>query len=80
MTGDLALKLDEIGHAATVSVSQWGVDAAAGSSFAMTPRGVAPQQGELILNTPYVFGVRAPSGEMLFLGRVMDPRQARLKQ
>ena len=71
MNGQGDIWVDDAYHAARVSVDEVGTEAAAGSAVVMAARAGGE---EMIVDRPFLFLMRHhPSGEILFLGQVVDP-------
>ncbi|MCZ7662925.1 MAG: serpin family protein [Thermoleophilia bacterium] len=71
MNGQGGLWVDDAYQAARVSVDEVGTEAAAGSAVVMAARAGGEQ---MVVDRPFLFLVRhRPTGEMLFLGQVVDP-------
>jgi serpin B len=67
------LWIDQVFHKAYVSVDEVGTEAAATSAVAMM-KGMWPN--ELTINRPFIFFIRdIKTGTVLFIGRVMNPRE-----
>jgi len=73
-TGDLCI--DKIFHKAFVAVDEKGTEAAAASAVVMKELSMkAQEQIVLRVDRPFLFLIRhRPSGSILFIGRVLDPR------
>lgn len=62
-------------HKAYILINEEGTKAAAASFSFMAPTSAMPQ--ELRIDRPFIFIIRdVPTGTILFVGRVLDPRQA----
>ncbi|MCZ7662225.1 MAG: hypothetical protein M5U22_04450 [Thermoleophilia bacterium] len=71
MNGPGGLWVDDAYHAARVSVDEAGTEAAAGSAVVVAARAGGDA---MIVDRPFLFLIRhRPSGEILFLGQVVDP-------
>lgn len=71
MTGDPDLFIGAFEHEAVVEVDEQGIEAAAASGAAMQES----HGPEIAVDRPFLFLVRdRPTGALLFLGRVTDPR------
>jgi len=71
MNGSGGIWVDEVYHAARITVDEVGTEAAAGSAVVMAA-GIG--QREMVVDRPFVFLIRhRETGAMLFLGQVVDP-------
>jgi serpin B len=71
MLASPAVSLGASGHEATITVNEEGTEAAAGT-FVGATHGYAY---DLTIDRPFIFLIRdRPTGTILFLGRVLDPR------
>lgn len=76
MTGGRDLFISTILHAAQVSVDEQGTEAAAATSVIMAPTMAMQGSVTVRLDRPFIFAIRdLPTGQILFLGRVLDPSQ-----
>ena len=67
--------VDVVSHKAIVSVNEEGTKAAAASGLGITLVSGRPVLPEVRIDRPFVFLIRdVPTGTILFLGRVLDPR------
>jgi len=75
MTGGRDLFIDDVIHQAYVLVDEEGTEAAAATAVLMAPTSAPPPPVPLSIDRPFVFLIRdEPTGAILFLGRVTDPR------
>jgi len=73
MDGTRGLSIDRVVHKAFVMVDEEGTEAAA--STAVTMDACATITTDFVMDRPFVFMIRdLPTGAILFLGRVLDPR------
>ncbi len=76
MTGGRDLFISKILHQALIAVDEKGTEAAAATSVIMAPTLALQGNVTLHVDRPFVFVVRdVTSGQILFLGRVLDPTQ-----
>lgn len=74
MTGGRDLFIDKVLHQADISVDEEGTEAAAATAVIMGPTSALMPQAQLIIDRPFIFAIRdLSSGQILFLGRVLDP-------
>jgi len=75
-TGNLCI--DQVFHKAFVAVDEKGTEAAAATAVVvMEASAMIDEYLTLEVNRPFLFMIRHnPSGTILFMGRVMDPRPA----
>jgi len=74
MTGARDLYISKVLHQAFVAVDEKGTEAAAATAVIMGPTSAPMPQAQLIVDRPFVFAIRdLASGQILFLGRVLDP-------
>ncbi len=72
MTGNRALRIEEVVHKAYVAVDEDGTEAAA-ATFPLVQFVRAPMR--VVVAHPFVFLIRdIETGAILFVGRVVDPR------
>jgi serpin B len=73
ITGSEGLSISSVLHKSFISVDEKGTEAAAASAVIMA--GAAPlQPPSMTIDHPFIFLIRdAPTGAVLFVGRVMDP-------
>jgi serpin B len=75
MTGERDLYIDTVLHKAFVAVDEKGTEAAAATAVIMVPMS-APMLPDvtLTIDRPFIFVIRdLPSGQILFIGRVLNP-------
>lgn len=75
MTGGRDVYIDEVVHKAFVAVDENGTEAAAATAVIIAPTSMEPIESiTLIVDRPFIFVIRdKPSGQILFIGRVLDP-------
>ncbi|MCB2223450.1 MAG: serpin family protein [Actinobacteria bacterium] len=75
MTGARDLFVSDVLHEAFISVDEAGTEAAAATAVIMDLRAAMPGDTvELEIDRPFLFAIQdTASGEILFLGRVLDP-------
>jgi serpin B len=78
MTGKRDLFIAKVLHQAFVAVDEKGTEAAAATSVIMAPSSALIPDKTLIIDRPFIFVIRnlsrgPESGQILFLGRVLDP-------
>ncbi len=76
MTGDRELYISDVIHKAFIEVNEEGTEAAAATGVTMRATSAMPQEPvEFIVDRPFLLVLRhEPSGAMLFVGRIVDPR------
>lgn len=76
MTGKKDLFISDVVHKAFVAVDEEGTEAAAATAVIMEAAGAAMPEGIiLVIDRPFVFLIRdLQSGQILFIGRVLDPQ------
>ena len=75
MTDDMPLAIRRVEHRGVISVDEDGTTAAAASGAVLVPIS-QPESVVLDVDRPFLFAIRdRPTGAILFLGRVVDPRQ-----
>ncbi|MGA7607261.1 MAG: serpin family protein, partial [Anaerolineales bacterium] len=77
MTGNRNLYISDVIHKAFVAVDEKGTEAAAATAVIMQAMSMPVQQRvHLIIDRPFLFVIRdLKSGQMLFVGRVLNPAQ-----
>lgn len=79
MDGTRELFIGDVIHKAFVAVDEQGTEAAAATAVIMVGTGIAqdpPTPIPFVVNRPFLFAIRdAETGTILFIGRVMDPRE-----
>lgn len=75
MTGGRDVYIDDVIHKAFVTVDEKGTEAAAATAAVIAPSSIEPTEPiTLVIDRPFVFVIRdKPSGQILFIGRVLDP-------
>ncbi|MEZ0396774.1 MAG: serpin family protein [Anaerolineales bacterium] len=76
MTTEEALFISQVVHKAFISVDEAGTEAAAATAVVMARESAVLSDAEVVLtiDRPFFFIIRdAPTGTILFLGRVLDP-------
>jgi serpin B len=75
MTGGPDLFIDNVVHKAFVAVDEKGTEAAAATAVIVAPTSAGPIEAiTLVIDRPFIFVIRdLPSGQILFIGRVLDP-------
>ena len=74
MTGARDLYVSKVLQQAFVAVDERGTEAAAATAVIIAPTSIQVPQLQLIVNRPFIFAIRdVRSGQILFLGRVLDP-------
>ncbi len=62
-------------HKAFIAVDERGTEAAAATVVMMAPASLPPEAIKLTIDRPFFFAIRdVPTGTILFMGRVVDPR------
>ncbi len=75
MDGAQDLYISDALHKAFIAVDEKGTEAAAATIVIMALTSMMPEGVELTIDHPFLFAIRdVPSGTLLFLGRVLDPR------
>jgi serpin B len=76
MTGGRDLFISQVLHQAFVAVDEEGTEAAAATAVIMGPTSIMLPDLTLTVDRPFVFVIRdLATGQILFIGRVLDPRQ-----
>jgi serpin B len=76
MTGDRDLFISDVIHKAFVAVDEKGTEAAAATAVIMELAAAPMSEHRLIIDRPFIFVIRdLPSGQILFVGRVLNPLQ-----
>ncbi len=78
MTGKRDLYIAKVLHQAFVAVDEKGTEAAAATAVIMAPSSAMLPDQQLTIDRPFIFVIRslsrgADSGQILFIGRVLDP-------
>jgi serpin B len=74
MTGGRDLYIDTVLHKAFVAVDEKGTEAAAATAVIMAPTSAMLPDVTLTIDHPFIFVIRdRPSGQILFVGRVLNP-------
>ena len=74
MTGRRDLYISEVLHQAFVAVDEQGTEAAAATAVGMRATSAMQEPHKLIIDRPFIFVIRdLHSGQILFIGRVLDP-------
>jgi len=77
ITGERDLVISDVLHKAFVSVDEAGTEAAAATAVVFRATGIPAEPIEVIIDRPFLFVIRdRPTGSVLFLGRVMEPKLA----
>lgn len=72
--GTRSLKITDVVHKGFVAIDERGTEAAAATAVISGPTSVPPS-ATLVVDRPFVFFIRdRPTGAILFVGRVVDPR------
>jgi serpin B len=75
MTGERELYISEALHRANITVDEKGTEAAAATVLAM-PLSSVPEPVKMSADRPFIFAIaERETGEILFLGRVTDPKR-----
>jgi len=76
MTGNKDLYISDVIHKAFVAVDEDGTEAAAATAVIMETTSAILYDVTLTIDRPFIFVIRdKPSGQILFIGRVLDPTQ-----
>jgi len=76
MTGKKDLFISDVIHKAFVSVDEKGTEAAAATAVLMEAAGARLMDVNLMIDRPFIFLIRdLSSGQILFIGRVLNPTQ-----
>ncbi|MBN1451751.1 MAG: serpin family protein [Anaerolineales bacterium] len=76
MTGSRELYISDVIHKAFVAVDEEGTEAAAATAVIMKLSAAPMFDLRLIIDRPFIFLIRdLPSGQILFVGRVLNPAQ-----
>ncbi len=75
MTGDKDLFIAEVIHKAFVAADEEGTEAAAATAVIMETAGAPMLDSSLIIDRPFIYFIRdVESGQILFIGRVTNPK------
>ncbi len=75
ITTEADLFVSDAFHKAFVAVDEEGTEAAAATAVVVNALSAGPKPADLTVDRPFVFWIRdRPTGALLFLGRVTDPR------
>ncbi|MBL8102940.1 MAG: serpin family protein [Anaerolineales bacterium] len=76
MTGEKDLFIGDVIHKAFVAVDEEGTEAAAATAVIMEAAGAPMWETSLLVDRPFIFIIRDKvSGQILFIGRVLNPAQ-----
>jgi serpin B len=76
MTAENDLFVSDVIHKAFVAVDEEGTEAAAATAVIMETTSAMMYDVTLMIDRPFIFIIRdKPSGQTLFIGRVLDPVQ-----
>jgi serpin B len=76
MTQEERLFIAAVVHEAFVAVDEAGTEAAAATAVGVSASSARPTPQSMTVDRPFLFLIRdRPTGEVLFLGRVVDPSQ-----
>jgi len=76
MTGQRDLSISDVVHKAFVAVDEKGTEAAAATGVIMRATSALLPSVSLTIDRPFIFIIRdATSGQILFVGRVLNPAQ-----
>ena len=76
MTGNHDLFISDVIHKAFVAVDEKGTEAAAATAVAIAGMAAPVQKVHLVIDHPFIFIIRdLKSGQILFVGRVLNPAQ-----
>jgi serpin B len=76
MTGNHDLYISDVIHKAFVAVDEKGTEAAAATAPIMAGMSAPMQKVHLVIDHPFIFVIRdLKSGQILFLGRILNPAQ-----
>jgi serpin B len=68
------LYVDQAIHRATITVDQWGTEAAAATGLSFADAGRVPAKTQIVVDRPFAFAiVHTGTGVPLFMGQVADP-------
>jgi serpin B len=74
MTDGRDLYIDTVLHKAFVAVDEEGTEAAAATAVIIAPTSAMLPDVSMIIDRPFIFLIRdLPSGQILFVGRVLNP-------
>ncbi len=74
MTGKPDLFISKVLHEAYVAVDEKGTEAAAATGIMMAPTSAMQPPQKLLIDRPFIYLIRElNNGQILFLGRVLDP-------
>jgi serpin B len=76
MTAENDLFISDVIHKAFVAVDEEGTEAAAATTVIMETTSAIMYDVTLTIDRPFIFIIRdKPSGQILFIGRVLNPMQ-----
>ena len=74
MDGSQNLYISDVLHKAFISLDEFGTEAAAATAVVVGVTSMPAEPVDLKIDRPFLFAIRdKPTGEILFLGRVVDP-------
>lgn len=72
--GDRDLVITDVLHKGFVAIDEHGTEAAAATAVVIGPTSI-PEQATMVVDRPFFFFIKdKPTGAILFVGRVVDPR------
>ncbi len=75
MDGTRFLYIGDVLHKALIAVDEKGTEAAAATVVLMMLSSLPPEGIQMIIDRPFIYLIRdVPTGSLLFMGRVVDPR------
>ena len=75
MDGEQILYLDKVFHKALITVDEKGTEAAASTAAIVAPASLVTEWVTVTMDRPFFYMIRdIPTGTILFMGRVVDPR------
>lgn len=68
--------ISEIQQETQISIDEKGVEASAFTTIYLAGAGMPEGRADMILDRPFIYGITAPNGSLLFIGICLDPADA----
>ena len=72
--------ISEVAQETHIAIDENGVEASAFTKLDLTGAGLPEDKAEMILNRPFIFGITAANGTLLFAGVCMNPPQRSIRK